>query len=57
MTDALNALGRNGFAELVEDINTHSTGAGFESAKDLVHGVPITLEDVIATVNTNRQSL
>ena len=87
VTDALDALGPDGSAELIEDINTHSADAdfswsprpeggyadspafdpkadahpairtGFEAAQALIHGARITLDNVLATVRTNRARL
>ena len=87
VTEALDALGPTGFAELVEDINTHSDEAGFswsarpeggyadspafdpdatvhgaistgfEAAQGLIHGARISLDEVISTVQTNRERL
>lgn len=87
MAAALDALGLDGFAELIEDINAHSADAefswsprpergyadslafdpqahahaairtGFEAAQALIHGARITLDDVISTVQANRERL
>lgn len=84
---ALDALGPRGFAELVEDINSHSADAdfswsprpeggyadspafdpdatvhgaintGFEAAEGLIQGTRISLDEVISTVQTNRERL
>lgn len=87
MIAALDELGPNGLARLVDDINEHSADAGFswsprpihgyadspafdptaqtrdsihtgvEAAHALVHGTYITLDDVTATVQANRERL
>jgi hypothetical protein len=84
---ALQSLGLDGIAELVEDINTHNEAAGFSwsprpeggyahsaafdpehsaaetiatgyrGAQNLVHGAPVTLEDISAAVKANRANL